>query len=252
LLRKKKLAKATNYRLYYGYGQEEELARYDLAIVEQAGQTPNSLKKIKESDTLVLAYLSVMEIAVSAPEFQQLKKADFLEDGKEQYINKEYGTYLVDLRSPSWKRLLFRKIENLFSDGYDGLFLDTIGDVEFPDIPSYLRDIQIIAAVQLLQEIRKRFPEHLLLQNNGLEKLCLYTGSILDGICWENPPFARRESQAWVNGIINRLHYLQAGFGLKVLILIEGKQDKKVVCAAQEIALEKGFLFYQAVDGYAG
>lgn len=243
------LEKANNFVLYYGHGKVEELSRYDIAIVEPAGQSTEGIKRMQDSDTLVLAYISVIEIAEYAADFRLLEAKDFLHANNTILRNGQYGTYLIDLRSYRWQRLLLQKINNLFSAGYDGLFLDTIGDIEDPMIPSTTKDELIIAAINFLKEIKGRYSDHILIQNNGLEKLCLYTASMLDGICWENPPVDRRDNKNWVKEINSRLQKLQKDLNTKVFILFE--ENMKIDAVKEEKqAKERGFLFYQAVKGY--
>lgn len=249
LNRKQKLAAAQSYALYYGVGCAEDLAKFDVAIVEPAGQTTQSLKRMQESGTLVVAYLSIMEIADYAEEYRLLQRQDFLMKKNEIMKNEQYDTYIVDVRSPLWQEILVQKASGLLQKGYDGLFLDTIGDVENLAIPSDTRDELIMSVLGILRNIKKASSGHVLIQNSGLERLCLYTASLLDGICWENPPITTRENEAWVKTMQQRLKQLQKEHGLKVLMLFE---DDMVIEVGEEKkkAEEQGFLFYQASKGY--
>lgn len=243
------LEKANNFVLYYGHGRAEELSHYDIAIVEPAGQSTEDIKRMQDSNTMVLAYISVMEIAEHAADFKLLEEKDFLHTNNTILCNRLYGTYFIDLRSNRWQRILLQKINNLFSAGYDGLFIDTIGDIEDPMILSTTKDELIMAAINFLRKIRDSYSDHILIQNNGLEKLCLYTASILDGICWENPPVDRKDNKNWVKEINNRLQELQKDLNIKVFILFE--EDMRIDISKEEKqAKERGFLFYQAVKGY--
>ncbi|MCR4440810.1 MAG: endo alpha-1,4 polygalactosaminidase [Peptococcaceae bacterium] len=249
--RRKAFAGIRNFALYYGRGRAEELARFDLAVVEPSGQAQASLKTMREAGTLVLAYLSAIEISPGAGEFEALQKEDFLSaGGGVPLINGIYGNRMADLRSERWNRLLRRKASSLLSSGYDGLFLDTIGNVEHPALSPECRDGLIMAAVNLLKEFREEYEGHVFVQNNGLERLCLYTARLVDGICWENPPFAETKSKAWLEAVMNRLKALQEKAGLKVLLLMEGKQPGERLRLAKKAAAENGFLFYRAPEDY--
>lgn len=247
--RREKLKEADNYVLYYGNGLELELGSFDITIIEPSGQTEDSLKMIRKSGTLIIAYLSVMEIASWEPEFRMLKREDFLFLHDEPYINPEYGNYWMDLRSASWCDLLDRRVKHLLcSAGYDGLFLDTIGYVEAPFLPPDLRTGLCRAAVRWLQKLRSSLPEHLIIQNGGLMELCHYTGNYVNGFTWENPPLNNLPDKDWVQEIIAKLALFRRR-GHKIFFLWENPN----VCLeeARQLIKNNGFLAYWAPGGYA-
>ena len=71
-----KMEQLNNYALYYGTGKETELANFDLAIVEPLGQTRSSIQFMHEKETLVIAYISVIEIHPTNLLFGLLKDED--------------------------------------------------------------------------------------------------------------------------------------------------------------------------------
>ncbi|OPY58607.1 MAG: hypothetical protein A4E55_00788 [Pelotomaculum sp. PtaU1.Bin035] len=255
--------KAKNYALYYGTGKEEKLAAFDVVIVEPSVYNEDSLKRIKDSGTLVLAYLSVMELRPAAPEIRLLKDADFLNIAGRQLINEEYGNYLLDLRSNRWRGLLSHRAGSLMENsGYDGLFLDTIGDIESVSIASKVRDSLMMAAVNIISQLKNNFPNSILIQNCGLEILCTLTSRLINGICWENPPLAKKTSRQWVNAVTSRLTHLRDRHGLKILLLVEENRETysdtgdfnmdSYFQAARKIAVSNGFLLYRAPFCYVG
>ncbi len=257
-----RFAAARNFALYYGAGRDGELARFDVAVVEPAGQNEASLRRMQDSGTLVLAYLSVVEIPPWAPEIKLLKCDDFLCSRGEPLIN-ECGNRLADLRSSRWTGLLLYRAGSLLArSGYDGLFLDTIGDVESVGFAAETRDSLLLAAAGAVRRIRTVFPGHVLVQNNGLERLCLMTAEYLNGICWENPMFGNKPFRPWTEAMVARLESLKNKYGLKVLLLLEagnkpepgtGPAAEEIdYSLAQEIAGKKGFLLYRSPHGYVG
>jgi len=251
LERKKAFQGINRFVVYYGRGKAEDLARFNLAVVEPSAQTPASLKTLHEAKTLVLAYISVVEVYPDSCEFMALKKEDFLQaGGGKPLVNTVYGNWMADLRSERWRGLLRRKAGSLLSSGYDGLFLDTIGNAEHPALLPADRDGLIMAAVSLVKELREEHADRVLVQNNGLERLCLYTARLVDGICWENPPFAKPESKGWIEAVTHRLKTLQETAGLKVLLLMEGEHSAGALYQAQKAAADNGFLYYRAPENY--
>jgi len=251
---------AQNYAVYYGSGMTEELSQFDLVIVEPEGQSEASVRLMQQSGALVLAYLSVMEIPPAAPEVKFFRRTDFLSKEGCLMTNPVYGNLLADLRSKRWMGLLFQKAGRLVTQGgYDGLFLDTIGNVEDKGIPGNLRDLQLMAAVDIVREMRKRFPLHIIVQNSGLEKLCMFTSAYINGICWENPPLTEKIRKPYTEAIVNRLAGLRKQYGIKILMLSEDKEPAgNCICKvepdsfryARELIEQRGFLWYRAPYNY--
>lgn len=250
-LRKDRLLLSQNFALYYGYDQVDLLSRFDMVIVEPKGQNVNNLNRLRKWNTLVFTYLSLMEVHPNEPIFQQLTEEDFLTIKGKKVINQTFGTYLVNLKSESWIRFLLREIQHRFITlESDGIFIDTIGDVE--GLPENDREIQLTAIINLLYVIKLIYPNHLLIQNNGLEHVCLRTAPYIDGICWENPPVSLSESTEWVRLILNRLLTLKNKWNLKVLLLLEESVEKKrkAYIKARKIAKENELLLYSAPKNY--
>lgn len=252
--RKAEFSSARNYALYYGSGRAIELAQYDVAIVEPAGQSIPSLRGLKTAGTMPIAYLSVMEIPPWSQELSLLDSSDFiqLEGSEKPYINQQYGNYWLDLRSQRWTDLLMHRISYLLEvEGYEGLFLDTVGYVESLRIPMVMRGELLQAAAQIVCKIRKQFPGCILIQNCGLEELYKLTVGYIDGICWENPPLDRVASQEWAAKVIANLEQLKITNNLQVLLLVEEND----LCArefrrVEALGLAKQFLVYFAPSNY--
>lgn len=255
--RKQKWREVKDYALYYGVGREEELAIFDAAVVEPKGQTLHSLGKIQSTGTLVLCYVSFMEVHPWDSDFLLLREEDFLKEAGGYLKNTAFDTFLVDPRSERWARLLLHRIGKLLrGDGYDGIFLDTIGDVEKTSLKKEGAGL-IMAAASLVNRIRQLYPEFLLIQNNGLEELLYYTTAYIDGICWENPPLARKDSSKWSKVILDHLEELQQNKDIRVMLLFEegetGKdkeeRDSSFLLAQKNLSNSR-FLLYRAPNDY--
>lgn len=250
--RKARFSLAKNYALYYGFGRANELAQFDIAIVEPAGHTQESIQKIKSLGALTIAYLSVIEVPPWSEDLKNLPLCDFLHIEEKPYINQKYGNYWIDLRSPRWAEMLFERVRVLLDVlGYDGLFMDTVGYVESDHLSGRLRTKLIKAATNFIRELRKRFPDHLLIQNCGLETLFQKTAGYLDGVCWENPPFNQFTSKTWAAKVIRNLEIKKAAHGLQVFLLVEENDP----CArdfhlVEYVASKKQFLVYHAPSCY--
>ncbi|NTW05185.1 MAG: hypothetical protein HGA27_03590 [Peptococcaceae bacterium] len=240
-----------NYVLYYGSGREKALSEFDLAIVEPAGQIKESIKIIKDSGTLVLAYFSVMELAAWEKELKLLDHNDFINYQGKPLIN-DFDNYILDIRSIRWKNIIMERAKNLLGHSeYDGLFLDTIGDIEWAGFTGETKDSLLIAAANLVKDMRNLFPHHLLLQNNGFDRLYNYTARYINGICWENPVFSDKACSLWSQITLEKLIEGQLKEGVRIFLLLEesspDQENKKLV---KKIAKTGDFLLYLAPEGY--
>ena len=242
-----------NYALYYGHGELEKLAQFQAAIVEPAAYQAADIAYLKSRNTLVIAYLSVMEMPPYDNTFQLLQPEDFIVDNG-QYLKQEaYETYLLNVNSKHWRSLLFYKAGRLLlKEGYDGIFLDTIGDVENPKLPN--PSLYIQGAVEIVKELRAKFPEAILIQNNGLEIICTHTAPYLDGLVWENAPVGVAQSRVWVDRISEKINQLRDQYSLRILLLYEdAERSNRVTWAKRRRLVDTNeYLIYTGLQHYLG
>ncbi|WP_139311122.1 hypothetical protein [Paenisporosarcina indica] len=253
--RKERMLFTNNFGLYYGYGQVEKLSRFDLIIVDPKGFTLPQFQQLKKPKKVIFTYLSLFEVHPTDPIFSKLNEEDLLCVGGKPLMNKDFGTYLVNFQSKKWMEHLLENVRHQFETlGADGLFLDTIGDIECPSIPIQIKRMQLHAILNFLHVLKMLYPTHLIIQNNGLESVCLETAPYIDGICWENPPLSLPESKEWTDLMIQRLTLLKNEFQLKVFLLLEEttEKERKSYSLAKTVATERDFLLYHALGNYVG
>ena len=252
--RRELFQKARSYALYYGKNQCSKLAHYDIVIVEPSAQTTKNIQVLQEMNTLVLGYVTIMELGSFHDLYSMLQEEDFLQVNGTKIYKEAFDTYMLNLKSRRWLGLLHHHVGRLLlHEGYDGIFMDTIGNVENPIIPPAERNIQMTEAAELVRSFRQLFPNHVLVQNNGLEQLCTKTGNYLDGLCWENPLFSHKDSQDWCQNVLERIVKLKMEYGVRSLFLHEENQIRLKPSAgimAQAIADKHEFLYYVALDHY--
>ncbi|HBN84437.1 MAG TPA: hypothetical protein DDZ89_11385 [Clostridiales bacterium] len=218
--------KIQNIMVYYGSGYVEELKVFDAVIIEPKGHTQEEILALREAGVIVLAYFSIMELPAYHEDFESLQ-TDFLWVNQQPIINKTFNTYYMNLNSPGWKAHLLNQADLLLQEqGYDGLFLDTVGDLENPLLEGRVKLEQIHAYIELLKMIRERNSRCLFVQNNGIEHVASYSRDYLDGVCWENPSF-EKQHKAWSDMILNKLKTYQKKYYIRVLLLTDGSVDIK-------------------------
>ena len=234
----------SSFAVYYGFGREKELSQYGLAIIDPAGHDKSAVDNLKKSSTLAVAYLSFLELSPENKALPMMSEKDFLYQNGQPLKNIEYNNLLADFCSDKWQKILFERISELYLGfGYDGIFIDTLADIEYFDMSELMRSEQLSAVIAFLRRVRARFPELILLQNNGTEFIYNYTAELIDGICIENPPSFDKSQ-------VEKLCYLKDGLKLKVLLLTDGTYPllsrQAVKCAAEK----HGFLYYHSPEGY--
>lgn len=160
--------------IYYGNQLPvTKLAHIELAIVDPDHINPRLFPTVT---TQFIAYLSVGEADRQRPFWPRLVGKPFLIDQNPNWPD----SFRVDVRSSEWQDLLLNElIPAMIAKGYKGLFLDTI------DTASYLesKDPKKFAGsraamIHLIQRMHQRYPQLLILPNNGLDLLADVGGSV--------------------------------------------------------------------------
>ncbi|WP_438448558.1 endo alpha-1,4 polygalactosaminidase [Gorillibacterium sp. sgz5001074] len=221
--RRECLDQVRTFTVYYGIGDYERLRAYDMVILEPAGHTREGLSRLKASGTLVIAYVSFMELRPEEQNRYGLREEDWLQVNGAPVRNEAFHTRLVDLRSRRWAGLLLERIRQLLTvEGYDGVFIDTVGNVEWPSLPEEVRKSQALAAVGLIKTARGLFRDHLLIQNNGVSELIFHTADWIDAVTWENPLFTGPHLE-WAEKVASRLRRLSGCRKFRTLLLYEDR-----------------------------
>jgi uncharacterized protein (TIGR01370 family) len=169
------MSSVRNYVVYYGAGRLDDLARFDLAIIDPSTLTPDEVVELESRGTLVVGYLSVGEISPNDP---------WITDGTvpKSWIlgrNRNWGSLFVDAGQQGWRDLMTAETGKLIDYGFDGVFLDTVDtatDVEPTSVPGM---------ISLIEGLRAAYPDALLVQNRGFEIAEQVAGSI-DGVMFED------------------------------------------------------------------
>lgn len=241
-----RLAHCSRYALYYGPGGDYLLDRYDLAILEPAGWSPGQLRPLRSrrpAHPLLLAYLSLLEIPAGSgpPPPHVLRHQD------QPVQNPDWQTWILDPRHPRTLQRLLDLATELRAGGWDGLFLDTAAGAETPSLPAGLRGVLVPSTARMVAELASFWPEAILVQNWGFGPLLPLTAPFLDGVCWEDFPWARLARDPAARVQAQRLRTWAEAGNLRVLAL---NQDRSVCAQAAAVAKDWGFLWYGAPGSY--
>ncbi len=210
------------FAVFYGRHGERCLDRYDLLILEPAGHTSEQIGIYKKAGKTVVAYQSVLETGRHQDCFERFDpQTDYVMlDGKPIY-NAEYDTVYLDVSKQKVIDMLYEQISGHFENGYDGVFLDTLGNLDY----LYLGDAdseKLRSGVSaLLGRVKRSYPDKIIIQNNGFLRLIDNTCDSIDAICFENPPLGSVRSVLWTMRVLKKLHCLMTEDKLLVLVLQE-------------------------------
>ena len=148
------------WAVYYGdTAKPKVFTSYKLVVLDRL--YPFSLKKLIKNDTQVAAYVSLGEITVNDPWYQDAKKQGLLLEENPHWP----GSYVVDIRDPLWQRMVIQDvIPPLIQRGFTGLMLDTL---DSPLAQEEHKPGMARAAVRLVAAIRLAYPQLTLIQNRG-------------------------------------------------------------------------------------
>lgn len=227
------LTNVKNYKIYYGEvndSEAEQLGNYDMAILEPHQVNKEHVSKIKETGTLTFGYISIMELQNWDKKFvSKVKESDYLLDNAEKIYIDKWDTYLMDITSTRYQQLLINEIEEeIIQKKFDGIFLDTVGDIDDfyhdnEEMSAHLRAGYHV----LLQTITQKYPDMLLIQNWGFPTLKTISKDYVDGIMWEDFNKKQLTNSQWGQKWVKYLQKLQQKENLAVFTVVHDKNSAK-------------------------
>ena len=240
-----RLGRIQSFLIYYGPASPEtkrRLKEADLAIIELQQWQPDEISDIRSSGTEVYGYLSVME----TPDWNRKRTAaisstDIMTENGKPIHFEQWNSVLMDLRSPGYRSLLLAELDEITeSYNLNGVFLDTVGDIE-DYVPPALQDEMTAAYRSFLAVAGGRHTELKWLQNRGFKQLEQCSG-LLDGFLWEGLE-ADTLASDWSKHWMKALACHQKG-GLSVLSVSDQTYPR-----IQKTAERNGFLHWTSPSG---
>lgn len=244
---------ARSLAVYYGYGPFEALERVDLAVLEPAGWKLPDLARLRQKGVRAIAYLSVLEATPWVYREARLSELDTVHLNGRPWRREMWDTVVVDPRSAAWRAYLEGCLERLYRDGWEGVFLDGLGDVEDPAGES-LASWLVPAAADLVRFIRRQSGERFVIQNNGLWMVLPLVTDYIDAIAWEGTLTAQVLAQPWALATQERLIWAQNLSGVQPILIadIPDSPDAPLeIRELQDICDRLAFLLYAAPFDYA-
>ncbi|MGE5542075.1 MAG: hypothetical protein ACM3WT_03480 [Bacillota bacterium] len=251
---------ARDYVVYYGCGRVNEIASFDVAILESSAHAAGEVADIIRRGCLPISYLSIIESGEHLPYHSLADAEDFLWVGGSRVMVPEFNTWVMDVRRPHWRDILLSAADDMLRKGFVGLFLDTVGWAEDPSLPRSLSFDLTESAQRLIKGLRTAHPEAVLIQNLGLRRLIQYTAPLLDGVCWEGfgdlPGRDPGDLRRVIDGL-SMLRRLNDRHGLRVLLLAHSDLPVEIASVLERdrsgcFMLYKGLAYSRTIEQNRG
>lgn len=142
----------------YGKLDAAKIKGYNYVIVEEKNFKAEEVQLIKKNNKNVIAYISLGEVNSHAIHYKLLKNRTL---GK----NNNWNSHYLNLKDASTQVVIMSVIKKIIEKGFDGLFLDNVDNFSSFG-PQFAQRSELI---KLIQKIKKQYPNHVLVQNSGLE-----------------------------------------------------------------------------------
>jgi len=246
---KRRVLDPRSFVVYYGRGPLPGMEAFDLAILEPSGWSESDRSALQAVGVTTLAYLSVLEATPAVASAAGLGRADLLSVAGAPWYRSEYGTTVVHPRAARWRTYLQSTATALVRQGWDGLFFDTLGDLEDPLVQGELGSL-LPGAAALVHQIRQGVPDAYLVQNNGVWVLLPLVVSDLDGVCWESS-VALAQAGPFADAALASLTLAKNRYGVTPLLLSapQTEQQCEGLRLLHDLSHRFGFCSYVAPPG---
>jgi uncharacterized protein (TIGR01370 family) len=166
-----------DFAVYYSAEDDPALSDFALLVLDSDTHPPLlSIAQRAARRPTLLGYLALAEVSKERRYAAWLRRQKLLLGANPDWPDAAY----IDLRAKAWQRHVIEAlIPGILAAGFDGVFLDTLDDAaELEERePKHFRGMKS-AAVELVQTIRRRFPQAKLMMNRGLALLPLLGGTL--------------------------------------------------------------------------
>lgn len=243
-----------SFVVYYGHGPLAGLETYDIAVLEPEGWTTPHHRHLQQQGVTTLAYLSLLEVPPWRAADVNLADGDFVTLNGDRFVKHPFGNWLADPRAHAWQQWVTKSVQSLYRQGWDGLFIDTLGDVEDEELVS-LQGWLIPATAELVHGVRRAFPDRPVVVNNGLWRIVPLIAPLIDGVCWEGELTPEQLKEPWAQAMIEFLgrSAQERGWTNLMLTHVAGTSfaSTQRLLKFSDDADRYGFLSYAAPANYA-
>lgn len=154
---------ATYANTYEDYAPSlfEDLAKFDIVVIEPYGTPKEAVDQLRSRGVIVLAYIDIGEAEEYRVYWEKMDRSLILSENPDWH-----GCYYADVNNPKWHDIIIdTEIPYILELGdYDGLCMDMLDVVdEYPELKPGM--------ISLVKKIREKYPNLILVPNRGFEVL---------------------------------------------------------------------------------
>lgn len=192
MIKKKNVLKdVTDYRIYYRKVDMpilKSMSEYDLNIVEGSFFEESDVTFLKDKNSKVIGYYSVMEIGSwDTSLIEKLNSSDYLEIDGSRVLSNSEKNYIGDISKSNFQDSLIYEIEQrIINKGMDGVFLDTLDWLDYYKEDKIVYEKLLDGYIDFLKKLKNKYPDLIIIQNRGFYCYERASYKFIDGILWEN------------------------------------------------------------------
>ncbi len=248
--------------LYYGdwaTNVVDRLSQYELVVLDPAalrGKADEVIAELHERGCLVVGYLSCFEVAKWHRYLPRVKPEWRVKVDGKNWV--PWGANeAVSLAEPEWRALLVELMRTeIFDHGCDGVFMDTLADLDNPRLPEDERARQLDGLGKFAEAYDKAYRGKFFIANWTLQRTLPVLAPHVDAVCWEDfdPKNFEGSASGWMKGISKKLAAESAKHPFRVLTLwnvdapgddLPARQEKM-----RELSVGFGYLPFCTSGGY--
>ena len=258
---------ARSYALCDGKADEaslRNLATYDVAVIDPqsiGGDAEARIAQLKAAGTVVIGYLSCMEVATWHRYRDRVDPAWTIYAEGKPWI--PWGeNHAMTLSEPRWRALVADLVQSEVLDyGCDGVFMDTLADIDNPTLPKEFLERELDGLEALMRELRTRYPSVIFIGNWTIQRTLPAVARYADGICWEDfspAHFEDAQTAGWMRDIARNIAAESAKKPHPLVILalwdapasLSAEERAARLNRMRETACAFGYLPYANTGGY--
>jgi len=221
----------------YGDFYPETVKGYEYVIVEPSVFSKKDVSTLKSNNKNALAYISLGEVNEAAAHYEAIKDETLSKNGI-------WNSHILDIGATKTKNALFELIDNhLKTKVFSGLFLDNIDNyTDFGPTPNKIGDLLLF-----LEEVKKRYPSSIIMQNAGLFIAdetrpfidIIAVESVITDYDFENKKYRLRKNTDFEKRL-NRIENIKHNIKIPIILIEYAKSNvlvKKVLKRLKKICL---------------
>jgi len=203
------LASVNDFVVFYGDVSAENIPQiisYDLAVVEPSAIDSSEMSQLKSAAILLFGYYSVHEVEpYDTRKISLMNESDYLYINGIKDYNSKYDCFNGDIRSAHFQEISLQIIkERIVDKGYQGVFLDTMDDIEAITDP-VLKEELLRGYLGFLDRLNQTFPNLLIIQNRSFSLYLRGSSQSVDAIVYEGFNHTKFESLPYYQNLASQL-----------------------------------------------